>query len=326
MNLLILGGTRFVGRHMTRAALECGHSVTLFNRGNSNPELFPEVEKLRGDRDGDMSALEGRTWDAVLDTSGYVPRIVKRSAELIDAAHYTFISSISVYPDDLPPHADENADVQQLEDPTTEEVTGETYGGLKVLCEEVVQEVYPDAALILRPGIVVGPFDPTDRFTYWPHRVDEGGEVLAPEGPDVPIQFIDARDLADFTISSIEAKRTGTYNVVSNGDQFTLGELLETSRKVSQNDASFSWVYEKFLLEKGIDPFADLPLWIPKKDQNFFRVSSEKALGQGLEIRSLELSVRDTLGWDKTRPEGEFNRKLSKEKEQEILRGWRERQ
>ena len=326
MNLLILGGTRFVGRHMTRVALERGHSVTLFNRGNSNPELFPEAEKLRGDRDGDMSALEGRTWDAVLDTSGYIPRIVERSAELIDAAHYTFISSISVYPDDLPPHADENADVQQLEDPTTEEVTGEAYGGLKVLCEEVVKEVYPEAALILRPGIVVGPFDPTDRFTYWPHRVDEGGEVLAPEGPDVPVQFIDARDLADFTIASIKAQRTGTYNVVSPADQTKMGDLLETSRKVSQNDASFSWVDEKFLLEKGIDPFADLPLWIPKKDQNFFRVSSEKALGQGLEIRPLELSVRDTLGWDKTRPEGEFTRKVSKEREQEILREWRERQ
>ena len=326
MNLLILGGTRFVGRHMTRAALERGHSVTLFNRGNSNPDLFPEAEKLRGDRDGDISALEGRTWDAVLDTSGYVPRIVKRSVKLIEAAHYTFISSISVYPDDLPPHADENAAVQQLEDPTTEEVTGEAYGGLKVLCEEVVKEVYPEAALILRPGIVVGPFDPTDRFTYWPHRVNEGGEVLAPEGPDVPIQFIDARDLADFTISSIEAQKTGTYNVVTPADHFTMGELLETSHKVSQSDANFTWVDEKFLLEQGIDPFADLPLWIPQKDQNFFRVSSEKALGQGLEIRPLELSVRDTSGWDKTRPEGEFTSKLSKEKEREILRAWRERQ
>ena len=330
MNILILGGTRFVGRHMTRAALERGHTVTLFNRGNSNPELFSnteEVEKLRGDRDGDMSALEGRTWDAVIDTSGYVPRIVKRSAELVKAEHYVFVSSISVYPDDLPLHADESAPVRQLDEPTTEEVTGETYGGLKVLCEEVVKEVFPDAALILRPGIVAGPFDPTDRLAYWPHRVDEGGEVLAPEGPDVPIQFIDARDLAKFAVASTEDKLTGTYNVVSNANHFTLGELLETSKRVSQSDASFTWADEDFLLAQGIDAFSfDLPLWLPKDDRNFSCVSSEKALQQGLTVSPLELTVRDTLGWDKTRPAGKFTRKISREREQEILREWRNSQ
>ncbi len=328
MNILILGGTRFVGRHMARAALERGHTLTLFNRGNSNPELFSnteEVEKLRGDRDGDMSALEGRTWDAVIDTSGYVPRIVKRSAELVKAEHYVFVSSISVYPDDLPLHADESAPVRQLDEPTTEEVTGETYGGLKVLCEEVVKEVYPDAALILRPGLVVGPFDYTDRFPYWPHRVDEGGEVLAPEGPDVLIQFIDARDFAEFTIASIEERLTGTYNIVSNGDQFTMGELLETCKRVTRSDASFTWVGGDFLLERGIRRFSwDLPLWVKEEDRNFLRVSSEKALAQGLTISPLELTVRDTLGWDKTRLEGEFTRVVSREREQEILREWRE--
>ena len=322
MDLLILGGTRFVGRHMTRAALERGHTVTLFNRGN-NPNLFPEVEQLRGDRDGNMSALEGRTWDAVLDTSGYIPRIVKRSAELIDAAHYTFVSSISVYPDDMPLHADENADVIQLEDPTTETIEGETYGGLKVLCEEVVKETFSDAALILRPGLVVGPFDYTDRFPYWPHRVDEGGEVLAPESPDVPIQFIDARDLADFTLLSFEAQRTGTYNVVSDADHFTMGDLLETCKRVSESSARLTWVPEDFLLESKIRRFSwDLPLWVKREDRNFLRVSSEKALGQGLKIRPLELTVRDTLGWDKTRPEGEFTRVVSREREKEILQAW----
>ena len=327
MNLLILGGTRFVGRHMTRAALDKGHTVTLFHRGRTNPDLFSDVEHLHGDRDGDLSALEGRTWDAVLDTCGYVPRIVRKSAELIQAEHYTFVSSISVYPDDMPLHADESAEVIRLEDPTTEEVTGETYGGLKVLCEEVVKEVYPDAALLLRPGLIVGPFDYTDRFPYWPHRVDEGGEVLAPESPDVPIQFIDARDFAEFAVASIEDRLTGTYNVVNSADGFTMGELLETCKKVSESDATFTWVAEDFLLESGIRRFSwDLPLWVRKEDRNFLRVSSEKALSQGLEIRPLELTVRDTLGWDKTRPKGEFTRVISKEREQEILREWHKRQ
>ena len=327
MNLLILGGTRFVGRHMTRAALERNHTVTLFNRSNTNPDLFPDVEHLCGDRDGDMSALEGRSWDAVIDTCGYVPRVVRKSAELIQAEHYTFVSSISVYPDDMPLHADESAEVIQLEDPTTEEVVGETYGGLKVLCEEVVREVFPDAALLLRPGLIVGPFDYTDRFVYWPHRVDEGGEVLAPESPDVPIQFIDARDFADFAIASVEDRLTGTYNVVSPADHFTMGELLETCKKVSESDATFTWVAEDFLLERGIRRWSwDLPLWMKEEDRNFLRVSSQKALSQGLEIRPLELTVRDTLGWDKTRPEGEFTRVVSKEREREILQEWRERQ
>ena len=327
MNILILGGTRFVGRHLTRAALDKGHTVTLFNRGNTNPELFPGAEHLCGDRDGDMGALEGRAWDAVLDTSGYLPRVVRRSAELIQAEHYTFVSSISVYPDDMPLHADESADVIQLEDPTTEKIEGETYGGLKVLCEEVVEEVFPGAALLLRPGLVVGPFDYTDRFPYWPHRVDEGGEVLAPEAPQVPIQFIDARDFANFAISSIESGLTGTYNVVSNADHFTMGELLETCKKVSESDASFTWVAEDFLLQQGIRRFSwDLPLWMKEEDRNFLRVSSQRALDKGLNIRPIELTVRDTLGWDKTRPEGEFTRVVSKEREQEILREWHERQ
>ncbi len=325
MDLLILGGTHFVGRHMTRTALDRGHTVTLFNRGKTNPELFPDAEHLRGDRDGDMSALEGRAWDAVLDMSGYLPRIVRNSAELIRAEHYTFVSSISVYPDDVPLHADESAEVIQLDDPTTETIEGETYGGLKVLCEEVVKEV-KDAALILRPGLVVGPFDYTDRFVYWSHRVDEGGEVLAPEGPGVPIQFIDARDFADFAISSAESRRTGTYNVVSNADHFTMGELLETCKRVSESDATFTWVAEDFLLEQGVRRFSwDLPLWIKEEDRNFLRVSSEKALGQGLEIRPLELTVRDTLGWDKTRPEGEFTRVVSREREKKILEEWRKK-
>ena len=224
VKLLVLGGTRFVGRHLVEAALARGHEVTLFNRGN-HPEVFPEVEGLIGDRDGDLGALENRTWDAALDTSGYVPRLVRDSAErLRDAVgHYTFISTVSVYPDTLPPHADEDARVRGLEDPLTEEVTNGTYGGLKVLCEEAVREIYGARSLVIRPGLVVGPYDPTDRFTYWPVRVAEGGEVLAPGVPEAPVQFIDARDLAAWTLGMIEGRETGTYNAVSPADSFFHG-------------------------------------------------------------------------------------------------------
>ena len=189
MNLLILGGTVFLGRHLVEAALARGHAVTLFNRGQHNPDLFPEVERLRGDRDGDLQALEGRRWDAVVDTCGYVPRVVRASAEMLapNVDHYTFISSISVYADTSKPGIDEQAPVGTLDDPTTEEVTGESYGPLKALCEQAAEAAMPGRVLNIRPGLIVGPHDPTDRFTYWVRRVAEGGEVLAPGNPHAPV-------------------------------------------------------------------------------------------------------------------------------------------
>ena len=185
MDLLILGGTRFLGRHLVEAALGDGHRVTLFNRGLSNPDLFPEVETINGDRDGDISVLQGRCWDAAIDTCGYVPRVVRASAGLLADAvdHYTFVSSISVYSDAIGPGADEDAPVEELEDPGVEEVTGETYGGLKALCERAAEEEMPGRVLNVRPGLISGPHDPTDRITYWPRRVAAGGEVLAPDRP-----------------------------------------------------------------------------------------------------------------------------------------------
>jgi 2'-hydroxyisoflavone reductase len=198
MDLLILGGTGFLGRYLVEAALGDGHRPTLFNRGLSEPGLFPEVEKLEGDRDGDLSALRGRRWDAVIDTCGYVPRVVGASARILADAvdHYTFISSISVYSDDIALGADEGAQVRELPDPTIEEVTGETYGGLKALCERAVEETMPGRVLNVRPGLISGPHDPTDRFTYWPRRVAAGGEVLAPDHEERKVQYIDVRDLA----------------------------------------------------------------------------------------------------------------------------------
>lgn len=324
MRLLVLGGTTFVGRHIVSEALSRGLELTLFNRG-SRPEVFPEVERLKGDRDGDLTALQGRTWDAVIDTSGYLPRVVRASAELLEASveHYTFISSISVYKDQTQPHITEEAELAELEDESVEKVTGETYGGLKVLCERVVEEVYGERSLIIRPGLIVGPYDPTDRFTYWPQRVAEGGEVLAPEGGDLPVQFIDARDLAAWTLGMVERRESGTYNAVSPAERFSLGELLETCQRVSGSDATFTWVDGAWLVERGVKPFMDLPLWIPGEEANLSRVSNKRAAAQGLSIRGLEETVRDTLSWSRTRPADTPRRAgLDREREAELLRDW----
>src|SRR5689334_13695101 len=203
MDLLVLGGTVFVGRHLVEAALARGHRVTLFNRGRQNADLFPEAEKLRGDRDGDLSALVGRRWDAAIDVAGRVPRIVRQSAQLLADAvpHYTFISTISVYADYATPNLDESGPLATAADPTTEDPSGANYGPLKVLCEQEVERAFPDRALIIRPGLIVGPYDPTNRFTYWPRRVAQGGGVLAPNGPEQPARFIDVRDLAQWTLA-----------------------------------------------------------------------------------------------------------------------------
>jgi 2'-hydroxyisoflavone reductase len=214
MYLLILGGTGFLGRHLVEAALGDGHRVALFNRGLSGPDLFPEVETIQGDRDGDLSVLQGRRWDAAIDTCGYVPRLVRASAGLLADAvdHYAFISSISVYSDAIGPGADEGAPVEELDGPTVVEVTGETYGGLKALCERAAEEEMPGRVLNVRSGLISGPHDPTNRFTYWPRRVAAGGEVLAPDRPERRVQFIDVRDLAAWIVAMSAELRTGTYN------------------------------------------------------------------------------------------------------------------
>ena len=213
MDVLIMGGTGFLGRHLVEAALGEGHRVTLFNRGSSAPDLFPDVETIKGDRELDLSALSGRRWDAAIDTCGYVPRVVRASARLLADAvdHYTFVSSISVYPDAMEPGSDEDAPVQELLDPTVEEVTAKTYGGLKAICEQAAEEEMPGRVLNVRPGLISGPHDPTDRFTYWPRRISAGGEVLAPDSPERQVQFIDVRDLAAWIVRmSIEQRQERT--------------------------------------------------------------------------------------------------------------------
>jgi 2'-hydroxyisoflavone reductase len=328
MEILVLGGTKFVGRHTVEAALARRHEVTLFNRGTIT-DVFPGLEQLRGDRNGDLEALRGRTWDAVIDTSGYIPRQVRATANLLEGniRHYTFISSISVYADETKPFLTEEAELETLQDESVEEVTGKTYGGLKVLCEKALQEVLPGRSLIIRPGLIVGPHDPTDRFTYWPHRVDQGGEVLAPAPESAPVQFIDARDLAAWTLQMLEQQSTGVFNVVTPPDAVTMEHLLQACRKESGRDASFTWVSDTFLQEQGVAPFMELPLWIPGDAVNFMRMSSDKARAAGLVNRPVQDTVRDTLTWDRTlSSERTLKAGLEPGREAELLRLWHARQ
>ncbi len=326
MRLLILGGTVFLGRAIVEAALARGHEITLFNRGQHNPELFPAVEKLRGDRGSDMSALHGRRWDAVIDTSGYVPRIVRASAELLRDAvkHYTFISSISVYRDFKSPDADERYQVGTLEDPSVEQITGQTYGPLKALCEQTVEQIYGERALTIRPGLIVGPHDPTDRFTYWPVRVARGGEVLAPGTPDMPVQIIDVRDLAEWNVRMVEQQQSGTYNATGPDYTLTMYKVLHESKAVSGSDARITWISEKFLLERGVTPWTELPLWVPSEDHAGFNTANVcKAVAAGLTFRPLADTIRDTLAWAATRPtDHTWRAGLKPEKEQELLAAW----
>src|ERR671921_877897 len=289
MDLLILGGTGFLGRYLVKAALGDGHRPTLFNRGLSEPGLFPEVEKLEGDRDGDLSALRGRRWDAVIDTCGYVPRVVGASARILADAvdHYTFISSISVYSDDIALGADEGAQVRELPDPTIEEVTGETYGGLKALCERGGGETMPGRVLNVRPGLISGPHDPTDRFTYWPRRVAAGGEVLAPDHKGRRVQYIDVRDLAAWIIGMSGERRTGTYNATGPDYELTMGRLLEECEAASGAVAELVWATEDFLEENGVEPFTELPLWVPREDAALLAVDCSRAIEAGLAFRPL---------------------------------------
>jgi len=318
MNLLILGGTKFLGRHAVDAALAGGHEVTIFTRGQTNPELFPDVEHLQGDRDGDLGALEGRGWDGVVDTSGYVPRVVRRSAELLRDAvdRYVFVSSISVY-DDFSQPIDESTAVAQLEDPANEDVL-EHYGALKAACETVIDEVYGDRAANVRAGLIVGPYDPTDRFTYWPRRIAAGRDVLGPGNPAAPVQFVDARDLAAWLVKLALEGPGGVFNATGPAEPLTFADLLERARAAIGSDANVVWIDEQTLLDAEVQAWTELPLWLPGDDYaGMARADTRRALAAGLTFRSLEQTVVDTLAWDSTvdgdRPT------LSREKERTVL-------
>jgi nucleoside-diphosphate-sugar epimerase len=325
VRILIIGGTRFVGRHLVEAALARNHEVTLFNRGKSNPGLFPQVEKIIGDREKDVEKLNGHFWEAVIDTSGYLPRLVRLSAEVLkdNLPHYVFISTISVYENFKKVGIDESYPVGKIQNETAEEITGETYGPLKALCERAVHDIFGrEGTLIVRPGLIVGPYDPSDRFTYWPVRVARGGDVLAPEKPEAPIQIIDARDLAEFAIKLIEENTFGIYNATGPDYELTMGRLLEVSKQVSSSDAKFKWASVDFLKQNNVQPWSDMPVWIPADEEGVgaARIDVSKAIQAGLKFRPLEETVRDALEWAQTLPaDHEWRAGLKPEREQELL-------
>ena len=324
MRILIIGGTRFLGRHLVESALAHSHDVTLFNRGKSNPGLFPQLETILGDREKDVDKLAGRIWDAVIDVAGYFPRIVRLSADVLkeNVARYVFISTISVYDNFKKVGINELDPVGKIADETVEEITGETYGPLKALCEQVVQDIYGERALIVRPGLIVGPHDPTDRFTYWPVRVARGGDVLAPQKPEAAIQVIDVRDLSDFIIKLIQDAASGVYNATGPDYELTIGKLLEVSKQVSNSNADFKWASVDVLNQNKVEAWSDMPTWVPDDEEGvgFSRIDVSKAIGAGLRFRPLEETVRDTLAWAQTRPaDHEWRAGLTAEREAQVL-------
>jgi 2'-hydroxyisoflavone reductase len=318
MKLLVLGGTKFLGRHAVDAALAAGHEVTLFTRGRTNAELFPGAEHRRGDRDGGLDALGGGSWDGVIDTSGYVPRVVRQSAErLCDAARrYVFVSSISVY-DDFSRPVDESSSVAELADPSSEDVQTD-YGALKAACERVVEETFGERSARVRAGLIVGPYDGTDRFTYWPRRIAAGGEVLAPGDPAAPVQFVDARDLGAWLVRLALDGPGGVFNATGPSEPLSFAEFLERARTALGSDASFVWTDEQRILEAEVQPWTELPLWLPGSDYaGMARADISRALAAGLVFRPVEETVVDTLAWDRTVPGGRPT--LQPAKEREIL-------
>ena len=318
MRLLILGGPRFLGRALADAALARGHEPTFFNRGTTNAELYPDVERLVGDRGGDLAALRGRGWDAVVDTSGFLPDTVRASAEaLAGCGLYCFVSSISVYADFSRP-VDEASAVAELGDLPRDELTNESYGALKALCEQAVAEIFEDRGLVIRPGLISGPHDPTGRFTYWPHRFARGGEVLVPGPPERPQQSIDVRDLAAWIVALCEHEASGVLNATHPG--FTWDDLVTACRSVAPADLDVVWVPSEFLVEQEVGEWMELPLWIADPALAYAdRVDVTRALASGLRFRPLEETVRGALEHAETTEAAG----LSPERETELLAKWR---
>jgi 2'-hydroxyisoflavone reductase len=302
--------------------------VTLFNRGKTNPGRVTNVEVLHGDRNGQLDALKGRQWDAVLDTSAFVPRIVKLSAELLapSVSHYVYVSSISAYANFAQAN-DESSPTGKIADETVEKVDENTYGPLKVLCEQTAQRIMPGRVTVLRPGLIVGPDDNTDRFTYWPARVARGGEVMAPNSRADEIQVIDVRDLAAFALRSMEQRTIGIFNIVSPVHTFTMGQLLDSCVAAAKSDATVTWVPAKFLAEHKVEGWSDMPVWVDAvgDEAGFALTSAERALAAGLKVRPLADTVRDTLAWHLSRPaeqQAKLKAGITLEREKEVLAAW----
>jgi 2'-hydroxyisoflavone reductase len=325
MRLLVLGGTKFLGRAVVGCALARGHEVTLFNRGRTHPDLFPEAEKLRGDREGELDVLRGREWDAVIDPSGYLPGVVRSAAKVLAGAvgHYVFVSSISVYADrsgtlreDGPlARLDPEHGVDQLREDYA------NYGPLKALCEQAVAELFATRHAIVRPGLIVGPHDPTGRFTYWPHRIARGGDVVAPAPPERTVQFIDARDLGAWMVDLCEQRRTGTFNATRPGVPWA--EMLDTCQRVVGGEARIVWLPDAFLRQHEVGEWMELPLWLADRQwRGMHEADVSRAVAAGLTFSPLEETVRGAFEWAK--PTADAG--LTPEREAGVLQAWRLRQ
>jgi 2'-hydroxyisoflavone reductase len=312
MKLLVFGGTKFLGRGVVEAA--GAHEVTLVNRGRTNPELYPELERIELDLTADLEPLRGRQWDAAIDLDPtQLPRHTRRRAEAVDVGHYVFVSTISVYSDTSKP-IDERSPLFDPPDPEPEEFDPEQYGGLKVGSERVIKDVFGERAAIVRAGLIVGPHDPTDRFTYWPRRLADGGTVLAPGDPKQPVQLIDARDLGAFLVHLAEQRTNGVFNGTGPAQPLTLGETLA---RIS-GDAELVWVDDQTLLDAEVGPWMELPLWLPGEEYaGLLRADISNALAAGLTFRPLEETARDTLAW--SLEAGEQRPTLTRERERELL-------
>ncbi|MGP4081128.1 SDR family oxidoreductase [Pseudalkalibacillus sp. R45] len=340
MKVLILGGTRFLGKALVEEALKRGHEITLFNRG-TNKEAFPEVEQLIGNRDSDVSILKNRKWDVVIDTCGFSPHQIKKIGAVLgdNIEHYTYISSISAYKDWIPPHITEDYLLQPM--PPADKLKAveegkispyEFYGELKVLCEKEAEKRWPGRVLHIRAGLLVGPFDYTNRLPYWVQRVAQGGKVLVPGRPDRPVQLIDIKDIATWVFNMAENRKAGTFNVTGPDYELTIEELLNNCKAVTNSDAEFVWAEEQFILKHKVQPWTEMPLWIPEHFPlegesepcrgSFFLISIEKAVNAGLSLRPLEDTIFDVDQWERTRKDTERKAGLSREREQELLETW----
>ena len=338
LRILILGGTGFTGPFQVKYALSRGHKVTVFNRGKTHPgELPKEAEQLLGDRNGQLDALKGRKWDVVVDIPTTLPVWVRDAAQVLqgNVDRYVFISTISVYSDNSKPGMDESGPLAKYEGADAMKETQQTltasryglYGPLKVLSEKEAEKWFRGKALIVRPGLIVGPGDESDRFTYWPVRLDRGGEILAPGAPTDPVQFIDARDLAEWTIRMVEQGTTGTFNATGPKSKLTIGEMLDGIKKVTNTESRFTWVDADFLAARKVRPWSDMPVWVPPRggEAGFAEISIKKALDKGLTFRSVPDTARATLDWfRKQTPERQSKLKagIKPERETEVLAAW----
>ena len=337
LKILILGGTGFTGPFQVKYALSRGHKVTVFNRGKTHPgELPKEAEQLIGDRNGQLDALKGRKWDVCIDIPTTLPVWVRDAAQILqgNVDRYVFISTISVYSDNSKPGMDESGPLADYSGPDAMKETQATlranlrlYAPLKALSEKETEKWFPGKSLIIRPGLIVGPGDESDRFTYWPVRVERGGEVLAPGTPNDGVQFIDARDLAEWTIRMVEQRATGIFNATGPNYKLTMGKMLDEIKAAENSNAQFTWVDADFLIAQKVRAWSDMPVWVAPRGEEtgFSQISIKKALSKGLTFRSIGDTTQATLEWFKKQPaerQAKLKAGLTAEREAAVLAAW----